>query len=577
VGLYSLANSYYQRYSLPMMLTETSIEGAPINREIWLETTLDDVRRLREEGVPMLGYIWWPLIDQLDWDGALTHRIGKIHQVGLFSLEKQADGTLARNASSLVSLFRQAVDAGTKRIGELSFLAIPTEDRNQNIPLPENDLPPRQKLPDLREIREERLAQSQSASTIEIREPEELDDGHFGIVVFSHLRWGFVWQRPQQLLSRFARNHSILFIEEPLFDLADCQDSYMLRHRVMPNVVVGCPHFPRSFVRNARLPETLRKYVREAMSDLNETGQFSQPLLWYYSPMDASWSLGQFENRGIVYDAMDELSQFSGASPRLVDWENRLMEHADIVLAGGHQLWQKKRQSHDNAHFFGCGVEYDHFARAQASTTSIPPDIDFMTRPILGWFGVIDERVDYAILPEIARLRPDWSIAMVGPVVKVDPNLLPHAPNLFWLGQRDYQVLPNYCRAFDVCIMPFAQTPATEFINPTKVLEYFATGRPVISTPVQDVIRQYDGLVYIARDAGEFVETIERILKTPDTARLQRAMDMARSSSWDAIVVTIRELIRQSISRPDRRSGRQLFLPMAEEDLDYSYVATQGS
>src|SRR5438270_3257327 len=207
--------------------------------------------------------------------------------------------------------------------------------------------------------------------------------------------------------------------------------------------------------------------------------------------MDSSWSLGHFENRGIVYDSMDELSQFTGAPRSLINNEARLMEHADIVFAGGYELSLKKKKNHDNVHFFGCGVEYDHFAQAQDDSTIIPPDIDFMARPILGWFGVVDERVDYNLVGEMARMRPGWSFAMVGPVVKVDPNLLPHFPNLYFMGQRDYSVLPNYCRAFDICMMPFAINAATQYINPTKALEYFATGRPVISTPVKDVVNQY--------------------------------------------------------------------------------------
>ena len=145
------------------------------------------------------------------------------------------------------------------------------------------------------------------------------------------------------------------------------------------------------------------------------------------------------------------------------------------------------------------GVE--HFGKARDPQTNIPADIDFMARPILGWFGVVDERVDYAMVGEMARTRPDWCFAMVGPVVKVDPNLLPHLPNLFWMGGRDYSVLPNYCAAFDVCMMPFAMNASTQYINPTKGLEYMATGRPVISTPVKDVVRQYSDIVSIVKTA----------------------------------------------------------------------------
>jgi glycosyltransferase involved in cell wall biosynthesis len=309
---------------------------------------------------------------------------------------------------------------------------------------------------------------------------------------------------------------------------------------------------------------------------MNDSGQFERPVLWYYSPMDASWSLGHFEHRGIVYDCMDELSQFSGAPPQLVANESRLIDHADIVFTGGYELWLKKRQQHGNAHFFGCGVEYEHFSKAQDGDTTIPPDIDFMSRPILGWFGVVDERVDYAMVGEMARMRPDWSFAMVGPVVKVDPNLLPHSPNLFWMGGRDYQVLPNYCKAFDICMMPFAINAATQYINPTKALEYLATGRPVIGTPVKDVVRQYKDTVSIVKTAAEFVAEAERLLKNPDPARVQRGIEKAQQNSWENTVKRMQELIKESITQPIRRSAKEIE-PLTESELVYQYHYTQGS
>jgi len=292
--------------------------------------------------------------------------------------------------------------------------------------------------------------------------------------------------------------------------------------------------------------------------------------------MDSAWSLGHFENRGIVYDSMDELSQFTGAPKALIDNERRLMEAADIVFTGGYELFLKKQQLHHNVHFFGCGVEYEHFAKAQDPNTVIPPDIDFIGRPILGWFGVIDERVDYGMVGEIAGQRPEWSIAMVGPVVKVDPNLLPHAPNLFWLGGRNYEVLPNYCKAFDVCIMPFALNAATEYINPTKVLEYFATGRPVVSTPVRDVVRQYSELLSIARYKDEFIDAVAQALRDPDRQRIARAAEKAMASSWDNTVKTMQGLIADSIRKEDRPSSRKI-TPLSDVGIAYTYQATPGS
>jgi glycosyltransferase involved in cell wall biosynthesis len=273
---------------------------------------------------------------------------------------------------------------------------------------------------------------------------------------------------------------------------------------------------------------------------------------------------------------MDELSQFTGAPKTLINNEARLMEHADIVFTGGYELWLKKKQQHDNAHFFGCGVEVEHFGKAALEDTAIPPDIDFMARPILGWFGVVDERVDYAMVGEMARMRPDWSFAMVGPVVKVDPNLLPHSPNLYWMGARDYQVLPNYCRAFDINMMIFAINAATQYINPTKALEYLATCKPVISTPVKDVIRQYPDTVSIVKTAAEFVAEAECLLNNPDPERIQRGLEKTRASSWENTVKQMEKLIKDAISKSERRSKRQI-APIAEAELVYQFQHTQGS
>ena len=611
VGLYGVASAYWKRYGIPMMVTETSIEGQAINREIWLETMVEHTKRLREEGVPMLGLVWWPLLDQIDWDGALTHRIGKIHEVGLYNLKRQADGTLNRVATPLVEMFRKLASRGEEAVGKLdqiNYPSIEAEDE-QLPPIGEWIQPTIQTdavVPTARQngngngkngngrpapgLAAEPAATRGLGVSPELEvEPDrsaialgrdaqatDKETDRYGIVVFCHLRWGFVWQRPQQFLSRFAKKHKVLFIEEPFFDLPEGAEPRIDYHRVMPNVTVVTPHCSGSWNRNARLPQKLREWATEAIAHMNEDGDFDRPLLWYYSPMDSAWSLGHIENRGVVYDCMDELSQFSGAPKQLVNNEARLIEHADVVFTGGYELGEKKKKQHDNVHIFGCGVEFSHFNKAADPTTVIPPDIDFMARPILGWFGVVDERVDYRMVGEMARMRPDWSFAMVGPVVKVDPNLLPHSPNLYWMGGRDYQVLPNYCRAFDLCMMPFAMNASTQYINPTKGLEYMATGRPIISTPVRDVVRQWSHLVDIVRTADEFVAAAERLLKNPDPARLQKALDLAKQCSWEVTVDTMQGLIREAIRGTDRRSHKEI-MPISETELEYQYQYTPGS
>ena len=220
-----------------------------------------------------------------------------------------------------------------------------------------------------------------------------------------------------------------------------------------------------------------------------------------------------------------------------------------------------------------CVAAYD----TSFPTTPIPPDIDFMARPILGWFGVVDERVDYAMVGEMARMRPEWSFAMVGPVVKVDPNLLPHSPNLFWMGGRDYQQLPHYCAAFDICMMPFAMNASTQYINPTKGLEYMATGRPIISTPVRDVVRQWPDIVHVVKNAEEFVAAADQLLRHPDPQRIEKALAKAKASSWENTVATMQRLIKEAISKHDRPSHVKKITPLTEAELTYQYQHTQGS
>ena len=607
-GLYRVARDYFTRYGRPMILTETSIEGKPINRQVWLERIVDDIRRLREEGIPLLGMVWWPLFDHLDWDGALTHRIGKLHQVGLYKLVRQADGQLRRVKTELAAIYAKLTQGANRAVGEIeTVIEALTAEEEQGPPLGQMvaaklDMRPRQSL-----ITTESAfatatvdgdfagdgssdgnggsSSSATATVTPSRERITRDRPHshhhkatdrYGIVVFSHLRWGFVWQRPQQFLSRFARKNPILFIEEPFFDQADGTQPRLDMHQVMPNVTVAAMHGPQTWATNAKLPEMLRQLTQEAIDVVNENGAFDRPLLWYYSPMDAAWSLGHFASRGIIYDCMDELSQFTGAPEQLVETESWLMQHCDVVFAGGYSLWQRKSRQHDNSHFFGCGVEADHFAMAMDPATNIPPDIDFVDRPIIGWFGVIDERVDYYLVGELARLRPTWSFVMIGPVVKVDPNLLPHSPNLYWLGGRDYSILPNYCKAFDVCMMCFAINEATEYINPTKALEYLATGRPVISTPVKDIVSQYSDVVTLAATPQEFIDACEKQLQAPDKQRIEDGLTRARQATWEATVEKMQLLIAQAI-KPDSRRSAARIEPRSDVQLNYKYASTQGS
>jgi glycosyltransferase involved in cell wall biosynthesis len=263
---------------------------------------------------------------------------------------------------------------------------------------------------------------------------------------------------------------------------------------------------------------------------------FRNPVQWFYDPMAVTAFAGHLDESAIVYDCMDQLAQFRGAPSDLLRRERELLAIADVVFAGGPKIWKEKKQYNPNCYSFGCGVDAKHFAQATQSATNVPADIASLPRPIYGYFGVIDERIDYELLDALAQSNSAGSIAMIGPWTKVDPATFPQQPNLHWFGARDYGDLPAYAKAFDVCLMPFALNEATEFINPTKALEYMATGRPIVSTAIEDVVLQFGDVVKIARSHEQFATMCHRSAACPNPLGVRRGLKVAAANSWDSVV-----------------------------------------
>jgi glycosyltransferase involved in cell wall biosynthesis len=276
-------------------------------------------------------------------------------------------------------------------------------------------------------------------------------------------------------------------------------------------------------------------------------GQFEQPVRWFYDPM-AVTAFGHSEGVCTVYDCMDELSKFQGAPPAIVEREARLLQVADVVFAGGRRLFESKSRFHKNCHFYGCGVDLEHFGAARLETTPIPDDIKALPKPLIGFFGVVDERMDYELVGKLAEANPGCSVVIIGPATKVDNETLPRRANLHWLGARDYAQLPAYCKAFDVCLMPFALNAATEFINPTKALEYMATGRNIVSSAVPDVVRNFGSVVKIANSHEDFIRLCGELAREPDREAIANGLEMARGNSWESIVERLEKHIAEAIA-----------------------------
>jgi hypothetical protein len=411
------------------------------------------------------------------------------------------------------------------------------------------------------------------------------------LLVHSHLRWDFVWQRPQQLLSRFAQHAPVLFVEEAVF-ADDIVTPALDLSTPMRGVTRVIPKLPAALY--GQPDETLattRALLQQALARGGAlgNGQFARPVQWFYTPMPAPAMLGAFGERGVVYDCMDELSQFKFAPPELLERERMLIRNADVVFTGGHKLWQSKSRLHPNVHFFGCGVDSAHFAKARLDSTPRPADLPEQEAPILGFYGVIDERLDYALIAHLAEALPEWTVAMAGPVVKVSWDDLPKMPNIKWLGQKQYAELPLYAKAFDVCLMPFALNEATEYINPTKTLEYMAAGKPIVSTAVADVVRNFTPVVKVARSYDGFVAACRAAARAPQPELIARGIGTAADASWESIVAKMRAHIADAldakvedaaavtaVAGADRRAGGERRASSVAAVSGGSAVATGG-
>jgi UDP-galactopyranose mutase len=380
------------------------------------------------------------------------------------------------------------------------------------------------------------------------------DAGTPDLICVSHLRWDFVYQRPQHLLSRCAETRRVFFFEEPVYDDGPLRLEVKERGRV--RVVV--PHLPEGLTSDVAREAAMRSMVERMLSD-NDVSDY---VLWYYTPMALQFTR-HLRPRAVVYDCMDELTAFKDASPLLRGLESELMSRADLVFTGGQSLYEAKRDRHPRVYAFPSSIDAAHFGRAR-DISEEPADQTSIPHPRLGFFGVIDERLDIELLDEVARMRPEWQLVMIGPVVKIDPATLPHHANIHYLGMKTYDELPAYLSGWDVALLPFARNESTRFISPTKTPEYLAAGRPVVSTSIRDVVRPYgqEGLVRIADTADEFVAECEAALAEDAAARRERVDAFLAQTSWDGTWAGMNALIDGAVA--ERRASE--FAPAEPSD-----------
>jgi glycosyltransferase involved in cell wall biosynthesis len=398
------------------------------------------------------------------------------------------------------------------------------------------------------------------------------------LIVHSHVRWDFLWQRPQQILSRLALHAPVLVIEQPVFHTERVMARLELSSPAT-NVTRAVPHLPGSL--SAQVDHAIEMIRSLAVAATSPGGaleeRFDAPVQWFYTPAPAPAMLGAFDEVGVVYECMEEASRHPFVAPGMDERERLLLRHADLVFTNGTRLYEAKRLEHANVQLVGCGVDVVRFGRARLASTPLPRDLEGLAGPLVGYVGVIDSRVDFELLALLADARPDVTIVMVGPVLPSVTPHLPERPNIAWLGAKPYDDLPAYVKAFAGCIMPYAVTDATDHINPTTALEYMAAGKPIVSTAIRDVVGQLRSVVRVAESREAFVRDVGAAITRPDARAIARGHELARRSSWESITGRVRVLVRDSIFGPvGDDASRDITRPWSRAELEAGVVVADG-
>ena len=424
------------------------------------------------------------------------------------------------------------------------------------------------KLPELKADSEIAQEKSQIMQHARVR---RIDAEQPPLLVFSHLRWDFVTQRPQHLLSRASKSRAVYFWEEPIFHSTDHEGPpggwlQVANPREAPSVTVIRPSF--------HIGDDSTEGQRNLLNRFLLNHGIERFDCWYYTPMALTFS-DHIHPEVTIFDCMDELSAFKNAPPQLKELESLLLERADVVFTGGHSLFEAKQTKHSNVHAFPSSVDVTHFATARDAQRD-PVDQAAIPHPRAGFCGVLDERFDIALVSEVTRLMPDVHFVFIGPIAKIDPSSLPHGENVHYLGMKSYKELPSYLAGWDACILPFALNESTRFISPTKTPEYLAAGKRVVSTPIKDVVVDYGlpGLVEIAASPVEFAAALDRSINAEEDEVWSQAVAIKlAASSWDKTWAAMQfEIDMARSAKLDRLMTKERAFDIRSQSESYDYL-----
>ncbi len=349
------------------------------------------------------------------------------------------------------------------------------------------------------------------------------------VICISTSPWGFMFQRPQQLMTLFSEDFKIGYINPPVTSKPALSYEEVIRKYtdiINPNLIVLKPRIPKILNHSAA-----SRYYVELLKNFSLEFGFKDIILWICLPQ-FEYLCGQLDEKLVIYDCQDDYASFSWTPDTTREYDQRLTEKADIVITVSGPMQKTKKKINPLSFLVPNGCDLQHFNSA-TKILGIPTDILNIRKPRVGFVGAVCEWIDFRLITELAEKEPDWSIVMVGPVRRnIKP---PHLPNTHYLGLKRYHILPNYIRQFDVCSIPFDQNSTISKNScPIKLFEYMASGKPVVSTNLP-AVNFAKRVIEIAADSEDFHCKVNRLLKETsfDAAQRQaKQISLARANTW---------------------------------------------
>lgn len=385
------------------------------------------------------------------------------------------------------------------------------------------------------------------------------------IICISSIDWDFIWQNHQEIMSRFVDNgNRVLFIENTGVRMPKLRDLPRLKRRFInwrkglsgirkerDGLYIYSPlllPFPYLWIARRLNKMLLNSILRRWVKSMN----FSDSIMWIYLPTGTTLDLLEnLDNKLVIYYCVDNFSASSPTAKKIKRTEEKVIRKSDLIFTTSRGLYKRCIQYNNNVHLFTGGVNMNNYRKQEVGNDRLPEDISNLPQPIVGYVGGIHKWLDLELIEFLSEKYPQYSFVFIGPV-QTDITKLSQKKNIHFLGSKGYSELPKYIKAFDVGIIPYLITDYTRDVFPTKVNEYFALGKPVVSAALPEIkfinsTRTDQELILIGEDKNDFGQCISRAIQTDNQELRKSRIALGQENNWDNKIEQMSGLIDQAI------------------------------